>query len=156
MLFEGIGKFFPEVRPDRPVSPNQKLDRSDGESTVTVGRNAAKWESRFTLGRGDEGDGRNDGWKRWQWVVELAALSGLDPWPLTIRELDHGAESKVKAEWDQTAELLSMEANLHAQGKYSRNDFHPMRQSKQRNFSDPAKIFKQLKAKENASVSSNV
>ena len=55
----------------------------------------------------------------------------------------------MKSEWDHTAELLAMQANLNAQGKFSRNDFHPMRMSKVKKQADPAKIYRELMAKKN-------
>jgi hypothetical protein len=42
-----------------------------------------------------------------------------------------------------------MQANLNAQGKFSRDDFHPMRVSKVKKQADPAKIYRELLAKEN-------
>lgn len=55
----------------------------------------------------------------------------------------------MRSQWDHTAELLSMQANLNAQGKFSRDDFHPMRVSKVKKQADPAKIYRELLAKEN-------
>lgn len=79
----------------------------------------------------------------------MAALSGLNPWRFTIRELNYAAENKVRAQWDQTAELLAMQANLNAQGRFSRDDFHPMRKAKLKKQADPAKIYRELVAKKN-------
>lgn len=44
---------------------------------------------------------------------------------------------------------MALNANIHAKGKYSRNDFHPLRETAPKNLADPSKIFRQLKAKEN-------
>jgi hypothetical protein len=71
----------------------------------------------------------------------------LDPWPLTIRELAYAAEKRQEAQWDHTAELLAMQANLHAEGKYQRNQFHPMRHAAKTNLDDPAATYRQLVAK---------
>jgi hypothetical protein len=44
---------------------------------------------------------------------------------------------------------MALNANIHAKGKYSRNEFHPLRETAPKNLADPAKIFRKLKAKEN-------
>ena len=55
----------------------------------------------------------------------------------------------MKFQWDHTAELLAINANLHAQGRFSRDDFHPMRANKPKNLCDPAALYRQIEARKN-------
>lgn len=82
-----------------------------------------EWGRREVVGQADAGNEGN----AWLEVVELAAIAGIDPWPLTLRELHHAAIRKLQCDWDHTAELLAMLANVNSQTNFTRNQFHPFR-----------------------------
>jgi hypothetical protein len=65
---------------------------------------------------------------------------------LTLRELIGAAKAKQRYDWDHTADLLAMMANLHTTGSYSRENFHPTRESKKPVLyqSDPAAEYERL------------
>jgi hypothetical protein len=62
-----------------------------------------------------------------------------------------GAKSKQKYDWDHTADTLAMMANTHWSGKFSRHDFHPMRERpplSDYQLDDPAREYERLKREE--------
>lgn len=66
----------------------------------------------------------------WQLIWELAALAGMDPGPMTLRELVWAAEGRQAERWDHTATLLALQANCHRDPKrrsrpFEPADFHP-------------------------------
>lgn len=63
-------------------------------------------------------------------MVQLAAHAGLDPWPLSLRELVAAAEAKENSEWDRTADIIAnIVTALSGPGvRYGRLDFHPFRE----------------------------
>jgi chromatin segregation and condensation protein Rec8/ScpA/Scc1 (kleisin family) len=71
---------------------------------------------------------------------------------LTLRELLAGAKAKQRYDWDHTADLLSMMANLHTSKSWSRFDFHPTREKavKHYDLDDPAAEYAELKKQKEA------
>ncbi|TWT56502.1 hypothetical protein CA85_40330 [Allorhodopirellula solitaria] len=61
----------------------------------------------------------------WTIVVELAATSGVDPWPLTMRELIAAATAHCTEQWNHTAETMALLASMHSGNPCTRADFHP-------------------------------
>tara|TARA_A100001391_G_scaffold203516_1_gene196086 strand:+ start:876 stop:1076 length:201 start_codon:yes stop_codon:yes gene_type:complete len=39
------------------------------------------------------------------------------------------AEAKRRYDWDHTAEKMALDATLHSSGSYTRDQFHPLRES---------------------------
>jgi chromatin segregation and condensation protein Rec8/ScpA/Scc1 (kleisin family) len=66
---------------------------------------------------------------------------------LTLRELLAAAKAKQRYDWDHTADLLSMMANLHTTKSWSRFDFHPTREkpTERYDLDDPAAEYERLK-----------
>ena len=61
----------------------------------------------------------------------MAGIVGVDPLPLTLRELVWMAEARRRDQWSHTATLLAMTANVNRNPKkratpYSPLDFHPL------------------------------
>lgn len=84
---------------------------------------------------------------RWQWVAELAAIAGVDPWPLTLRELLAAAKAKQRYDWDHTADLMAWMGNLHTTKSWARTDFHPSREKppvQPMHLDDPAAEYEKL------------
>ena len=76
-------------------------------------------------------------------------MVGWQPWPdCTVRELLKAVEIRQRSRWDHTASLLSMMANLHATGKYTPYQFHPMMETPKLAQDDPAATYRWLKAQE--------
>ena len=67
---------------------------------------------------------------------------------MTLRELVSAAKAKQQCDWDHTADMMALHANLHAKGKYSRFHFHPMRSLPKLEQDDPAVTYRWLKAQE--------
>ena len=69
-----------------------------------------------------------------------------------MRELVEAAKEKQGSEWNHTAEILALNATIHSGGKhYTRDDFHPMRESTSMNYETPDSLaaeYERLKAKE--------
>lgn len=58
-------------------------------------------------------------------IFELAGFLGLDPRPWSLRELATMARGRAARQWDHTASLLAMTANVHRDVKKNRRGFHP-------------------------------
>ena len=69
--------------------------------------------------------------KGWQLIWQLAGILGVDPGPLTLRELVWMAEARIKQQWAHTASLMALLANAHRDPKKGRAfkpaDFDPTR-----------------------------
>jgi len=67
-------------------------------------------------------------------VWELAGLVGLDPGPLTLRELVAMAEARLAHDWARGSMLMALLANCHRDPKKNRafkpEDFNPLHQAK--------------------------
>ena len=78
-------------------------------------------------------------------IYELAGFVGIDPDPLTLRELAWMARGRASRLWDHTASLLAMTANVHRDPKRSRThrpvDFHPF-EKRRRGGMSPAALRK--------------
>ena len=57
--------------------------------------------------------------RRWRIVWELAGIVGVDPGPLTLRELVWLAEARQREAWSHTSQILAMLYNSH-RGKAAR------------------------------------
>lgn len=60
----------------------------------------------------------------WEW----AGAAGLDPRPLSLRQLYWALDGAVRERWNHTAQLLALIANVNrAEGAspYAAADFHP-------------------------------
>jgi hypothetical protein len=60
----------------------------------------------------------------------------VDPHPLTLRELVAMAEGRIRENWNHTAQLMALTANINRDPKrkpkpYSPADFHPMENARQ-------------------------
>ena len=62
-------------------------------------------------------------------ILELAGIAGVNPDPLTLRELVTLAEARGRFEWEQTASLMALVVNLVRNPKKSKpaksSDFNP-------------------------------
>jgi len=62
-------------------------------------------------------------------VWEAAGVIGVDPGPLTLRELVWMAEAKARNEWTHTSAVMALMANAHRDPKKTRvftpADFNP-------------------------------
>lgn len=56
-------------------------------------------------------------------------------------------EAKRKYDWDHTASVMALNATIHTSGRYSRDDFHPLRERKIPEYmlDDPAAEYERLK-----------
>ena len=65
----------------------------------------------------------------WRLCFELAGVLGIDPGPLTLRELVWMAEARTRHDWSQTSSLLALIANAHRDRKKAKpfkpSDFDP-------------------------------
>ena len=60
----------------------------------------------------------------------MAGIAGVDPGPLTLRELMWMVDGRREEAWSHTAALMSLQANIHRDRKkrnspFSPADFHP-------------------------------
>lgn len=63
-------------------------------------------------------------------MFELASVTGIDPYKASLRQLLWAAKAKQAADWDHTANLMSLLANCHrGSGKkpFHPYQFHPYR-----------------------------
>jgi hypothetical protein len=82
-------------------------------------------------------------------VIELAAIAGVDPWPLTLRELFAAAKAKRNEQWNHTADMLALQASIHGGRVYSRSHFHPLHDSSDTgNRIDPRAEYNRIKRRE--------
>jgi hypothetical protein len=83
-------------------------------------------------------------------VFELAAISGLDPWPLTLRELMSAAKKKAHYDWNFAADQMALIASANCGGKtFQRSDFHPfMQPAEETGNVDPRAEYRRVKRKE--------
>ena len=67
-------------------------------------------------------------------IWQLAGLLGVDPGPLTLRELVWMAEARLQAEWAQTSSLMALIANAHRDpkkhGPFKPGDFDPTQKAR--------------------------
>jgi len=66
----------------------------------------------------------------WEW----AGVCGIDPRPLSLRQLHWAVDGAQKDRWNHTAELLALTANAHRNPEerkqpYTSDEFHPYRRS---------------------------
>ena len=64
-------------------------------------------------------------------IWQLAGIAGVDPGPLTLRELLWMVDASRQEQWSHTAALMALTANVHRNPKrrsspYSPTDFHPL------------------------------
>lgn len=69
---------------------------------------------------------------------------------MTLRELVRAAEAKRRYDWDHTADLMSLIATANFPGRFTREDFHPLRERviPEHLLDDPAAEYERLKEKE--------
>jgi len=62
--------------------------------------------------------------------LQIAGVVGVDPGPLTLRELLWMHESRVRDQWNHTSSILALTANCHRDPKktasFAPQDFHPL------------------------------
>ena len=67
-------------------------------------------------------------------IWQLAGLLGVDPGPLTLRELVWMAEARLQAEWAQTSSVMALIANANRDpkkhGPFKPGDFDPTQKAK--------------------------
>ena len=80
-------------------------------------------------------------------MIEYATLCGLDPWPLSLRELVAAAEFKRTEDWDRVSETIAILGSIFSGRRISRDDVHPFRQVFKTG-TDPAIVHSRLKAKQ--------
>lgn len=67
----------------------------------------------------------------WRLIWQLAGIVGVDPRPLTLRELVWMSEARRREAWSHTASLLALTANVHRNPQkrprpFSPAEFHPL------------------------------
>lgn len=75
----------------------------------------------------------------------MGGIVGIDPGPLSLRELFVMVQARQKEEWNRTAAIMSLVANVNRDPKKSRafdiKDFHPMLQKNKKIWiGDPSKL----------------
>jgi hypothetical protein len=72
----------------------------------------------------------------WRLLWQLAGIVGLNPGPFTLRELVWMADARQTDDWNHTAALLALLANVHRDPRkthpFQPADFHPGVQRTQR------------------------
>lgn len=58
-------------------------------------------------------------------VWEASGITGLDPHPLTLRQLSIAADARIEAAWDQTSVLWALHAEMNRDDKQRRKPFTP-------------------------------
>jgi len=66
----------------------------------------------------------------------LAGIAGVDPGPLTLRELIWMVDARRQDQWSHTAAVMALVANVHRNPKrrsspYAPAEFHPLAERKQ-------------------------
>ncbi|HPP54440.1 MAG TPA: hypothetical protein PK777_15920, partial [Thermoguttaceae bacterium] len=71
--------------------------------------------------------------QHWRIIYELAGIVGVDPGPLTLRELCWMVDGRQRDQWNHTSQILAMVYNAFCSPK-SRPlgplDFHPLLKKK--------------------------
>ena len=70
-------------------------------------------------------------------IYELAGIVGVDPGPLTARELFFMAEGRSRAAWERTSAIMALIANANRDRKrkpspYKPDDFNPFAKKQKR------------------------
>jgi hypothetical protein len=73
-------------------------------------------------------------------IWQLAGIVGIDPMPLSLRELIWMAESRRNEAWSHTANLMALVANVNRNPRkrarpYSPLEFHPFLERKRTAYS---------------------
>jgi hypothetical protein len=66
---------------------------------------------------------------------------------LSLRELLAAAKAKQRYDWDHTADIMALMANLHTTKNWARQDFHPSREklpTLPMHLDDPAAEYERL------------
>lgn len=62
-------------------------------------------------------------------MAELSGIAGIEPGPLTLRELEWAANARARFEWRQTSSVMALLANVHRNpkkvGPFKPEDFDP-------------------------------
>lgn len=80
----------------------------------------------------------------WVSVVQHAAIAGVDPWPLTLRELLEASKIRQTVDWDHTCDLICTMANLWSSEQLVPAKIHPLREYVPPKSSDPSVIYNRL------------
>ena len=114
-----------------------EIDQSHGQDERRDAESTRRREDREGA-RSSEGTVEEESNQRsnlWVEVFKLAGIVGVDPHPLTLRELCWMAHARIEADWWHTANLMSLTINQNRK-KGSRaitpKELHPMQVQKQK------------------------
>ena len=115
-LLEGLVAFFPE--------PRRRLLRNSGGETAD---RSDEGDGTGADEAGQPGPGGRDARQRWRsdlagadierLIDRLAGIVGVDPGPLTLRQLVRMAEARREHDWNIASSVMAMLAEIHRDRK---------------------------------------
>ena len=125
-LVRGITDFFPKDRRavlDRLWAATKRTrTRSDSDGDGQAGLTAGRAGDHGSDSESERRD-RPTAAELWRYVWELAGILGVEPGPLTLRELVWMYAARRRERWSHTANVMALMANCHRDPKRVRRPF---------------------------------
>ena len=126
--FEALIDFFPQQRREALRTMKDRLDGLDerlaSKASHLMTENLDEFLNKMETGA----DGADGSSGAWHLIDECVAILSIDPAPYSLRRLVAMVEKKQRVEWDRTASLMTLIANVNrgARSKaFGIHDFHP-------------------------------